>query len=103
MRAPGALPSGLVWSKKSRAAMSSEWARAAVSSWESPVTAPQPALARSWLTRARTWATSPWGTGGWVWVAGALCVGRGWCAGAEGVLLLGAAGLLAVLGLLEGE
>src|SRR5690242_10095097 len=59
MRCPGSRPSGLVWSKKLRAAMSSEWPCAAFSSWGSSVSAPQPLAARSLFTSATTCATVP--------------------------------------------
>src|SRR5689334_4195792 len=57
MRCPGSAPSGLVWSKKLRAAMSSEWPCAAFSSCGSSVSAPQPLAARSLFTSATTCAT----------------------------------------------
>lgn len=49
-RSPGSSPSGFVWSKKSRSAMSSEWPWAALPSLLLRVSGPQPLLARSALT-----------------------------------------------------
>src|SRR2546430_572216 len=56
IRWPGSVPSGAVWSKYRRCAMSALCACAAAASRVSGVTAGQPALARSWLTSARTCA-----------------------------------------------
>lgn len=55
---PGVAPSGSVWPKKSRAAMSSLKSWASAVSGALVVTGLQPTFARSWLTRASTaaWA-----------------------------------------------
>ncbi|EFL02850.1 predicted protein [Streptomyces sp. SPB78] len=57
-RSQGVSPSGSVWSKKPRAAMSSLKAVASEASAPSARTALHPTLARSWLTSARTAAAA---------------------------------------------
>src|SRR5689334_3976054 len=89
MRSPGPAPSGLVWSKKLRAAMSSECFWAASRSRELAVTGPQPAVARSLLTRAMTSSTVPLGAGGAAGVAEWRWAGRAGSGDLGGVLELG--------------
>lgn len=82
-RSHGDFPSGSVWSKKPRAAMSSLKFWASEASEELAVTGLQPTLARSWLTRESTAASAEVpGAGAVDWRA----------AGAEGEALV-AAGL----------
>src|SRR5689334_11162321 len=88
-RSHGVWPSGSVWSKKSRAAMSSLNACARPSSLEFSVRATQPALARSVLTRDSTAARTAA-----LLSLGALCVGV--AARVGGVVLTGVVGAVVV-------
>src|SRR2546429_2147782 len=57
MRWSKVTPSGVVWSKKFRFAMSSLWPRAALRRRSSMRSGLQPTLARSLLTRVTTWSS----------------------------------------------
>src|SRR5207248_62937 len=101
IRWPGSVPSGAVWSKYRRCAMSALCARAAAASRASGVTAGQPALARSWLTSASTCAGGSGGppsrgegpAAGGVELAGAGPLGVG-LGDTGGSAILGSAGLV---------
>src|SRR6266542_2469342 len=58
MRVAKSTPSGVVWSKYPRAAMSAEWPRAAAVSRESTVSGLHPTFARSSLTIMKTAASA---------------------------------------------
>ncbi len=102
-RTHGVAPSGSVWSKKPRVAMSELNAPARAASRASAFTGEQPTFARSALTRRRTSASAATPRsaveGAEVFSTGASVVGSGFGAGA---FVVGAAVVLGLAGLVTG-